>query len=428
MPLLTPDHASVHVYVTEREAWRRRRLILLAGVVAVIVAAAAAGVWALAGGRGAPSTHPPVTVAATGAPSRSAASLFTPSLSTVSPSAASPSVSPTASPTVITIGWVGDITPGSMYGIPPDGGRALFGSLRPLLSKPDLMIANLEGTYSTPGPSKCARKSPGVCYAFQAPPSYAKALAWLGIDLVNMANNHSMDYFRRGFLQTQAALKNADVRYAGPPNTVTLMNVHGVRVAVVGFSPYPWSAPLNDIPAAVTLVKRAAAEAHIVVVLMHAGAEGADQVHTPRGSQYFDGEDRGNVRAFAHAMVDAGTDLVFGSGPHVIRGIERYKGRLIAYSLGNFAGWGNFGLGGNLSLSGMLTVRMDKTGRILGGRWISLYIAPPGVPRLDRSGASLKLVRSLSTSDFTHTFRLNSLGYFTVSSEAQGTTQENSQP
>jgi hypothetical protein len=399
----------MHVYVTERAARRRGRgrgLVLFASVAAVVAAVAVAGVWALAGDSGAPATGPPAAAASTGA-----ASPFTPS-SAASPTAVPPA-SPTAPPKTITIGWVGDTTPGSMYGMPPDGGRALFGSLRSLLSKPDLMIANLEGTYSTPGSSKCAGKSSGGCYAFQAPPSYAKALAWSGIDLVNMANNHSMDYLERGFLQTQAALKDAGIRYAGPANTVTLVTVRGVRVAVVGFSPYPWSAPLNDIPVAAALVKRAAAEADVVIVLMHAGAEGADQVHTPRGSQFFDGEDRGNVRAFAHAMVDAGADLVFGSGPHVIRGIERYKNRLIAYSLGNFAGWGNFGLGGNLSLSGLLTVRIDQTGRILGGRWLSLYVAPPGVPRVDGSAASLKLVRSLSTSDFTHTYRFDSQGYFT---------------
>jgi len=87
---------------------------------------------------------------------------------------------------------------------------------------------------------------------------------------------------------------------------------------------------------------------------------------------------------------------VFGSGPHVIRGIERYKNHLIAYSLGNFAGWHNFGLGGNLSLSGLLTVRIDGTGRIRGGRWLSLYVSPPGVPGVDRSNTSAHLVSSLS--------------------------------
>jgi Bacterial capsule synthesis protein PGA_cap len=405
MPPSRPDQAS-HVYVTRHEARRRgrRRLVLLASVTAVVAVAAAAGVWALAGG-GASSSGPDVAAAATGTSSPSPSS---PSIS------ATPAPSPSPSSTAITIGWVGDTTPGSMYGTPPSGGRALFGALRPLLGKPDLMITNLEGTYSTPGPSKCAGSSSNVCYAFQAPPSYAKALAWSGIDLVNMANNHSMDYLRRGYLQTQAALKRVGVQYAGPPNTVTRVNVRGVRVAVMGFSPYPWSAPLNDVPVAAKLVRRAAAEANIVIVLMHAGAEGADQIHTPYGTQYFDGEDRGNVRAFAHAMINAGADLVLGSGPHVIRGIERYKNRLIAYSLGNFAGWGNFALGGNLSLSGLLTVKVDKSGHILGGRWLSLHVAPPGVPRVDGSKASLKLARSLSASDFAHTYRLDSRGHFTA--------------
>jgi Bacterial capsule synthesis protein PGA_cap len=111
-------------------------------------------------------------------------------------------------------------------------------------------------------------------------------------------------------------------------------------------------------------------------------------------------------------MVDAGADLVLGSGPHVIRGIERYKNRLIAYSLGDFACWRNLGLGGNLSLSGLLTVRIDSTGSILGGRWLSLYLVAPGVPTVDRSNASLKLVRSLSVTDFPQTYRLDSKGYF----------------
>ncbi len=159
-------------------------------------------------------------------------------------------------------------------------------------------------------------------------------------------------------------------------------------------------------------MRRAAAEANVVIVLMHAGAEGADKIHTPYGTEYAFGENRGNVRAFSHAMINAGADLVLGSGPHVIRGIERYKNHLIAYSLGNFAGWRNFGLGGNLSLSGLLTVKIDQTGRILGGRWLSLYVAPPGVPRVDGSQASLKLVRSLSASDFARTYRLDARGYF----------------
>lgn len=389
----------MHKYVTRREMRRRvrrRRLVVLGIVCAVVVSAIAAGAWALARGGGAPSSGRAVAAGKTAAPSHSA----------------TPTPSPSPAAASIEVGWVGDTTPGSKYGMPPDGGRALFGSLRPLLSKPDLMIANLEGTYSTPGPSKCGSAPSSTCFAFQAPPSYAKALAWSGIDLVNTANNHSMDYLERGFAQTKQALTQVGVKYAGPPNMITMVNVHGVRVAVMGFSPYPWSAPLNDIPTAVKLVRRAAAQADVVIVLMHGGAEGADQIHTPNGTEYAFGENRGDVRAFARAVVDAGADLVLGSGPHVIRGIERYKDRLIAYSLGNFAGWGNFGLGGNLSLSGMLTVSLDRTGRILGGRWLSLYVSSPGVPAVDPSNSSLKLMRSLSAADFARTWHFDARGDF----------------
>ena len=390
-----------------RRLIRRRRLVLL-GAVAVIALAIAAGVRALAGSTGSPS--PGSSAAAESGTSKQTPSAK-PSASGSSASGSS-ALSASSSSTVITVGWVGDTTPGSMYGMPPDGGRALFGSLRPLLSKPDLMIANLEGTYSTAGPSKCSGASAANCFAFQAPPSYAKALAWSGIDLVNIANNHSMDYLARGLSQTQAALKKAGVAYAGPPNAVTIVHVRGLRVAVVGFSPYPWSAPLNDIPAAARLVRQAAAKASIVIVLMHAGAEGSGEIHTPHGSESAYGEDRGDVRAFSHAMIDAGADLVLGSGPHVIRGIERYKHHLVAYSLGNFAGWHNFGLGGNLSLSGLLTVKIDGAGRIHGGRWLSLYVSQPGVPGIDSSNTSAHLVSSLSAGDFARTYRLDSRGHF----------------
>ena len=80
------------------------------------------------------------------------------------------------------------------------------------------------------------------------------------------------------------------------------------------------------------------AEIHdVVIVSFHGGAEGATVMHVPFTEEEYYGEPRGDVALFAHRMVDAGADLIVGHGPHVVRGIERYKDRLIAYSLGNFA-------------------------------------------------------------------------------------------
>jgi hypothetical protein len=398
---MSPSQRRPADYRVYRSAglYRRRRLtaILLA---CALVALALAGAVALAA-RGGDDTGPGAPAGVADRSGKGAAS------ETPEPS---PSETADAAPSVIEIGWVGDTTPGSVYGTPPDGGRALFANVRDELRAPDLMIANLEGTYSTGGPSKCDGVDSSLCFAFQAPPSFAKALPWAGIDLVNMANNHSNDYFEGGLEETKAALEKNGVQYTGLPDQVTIADASGVRVAVIGFSPYSWNADLNDIPAAEELVRRAADQADVVVVLIHAGAEGADQIHTPQGGEFAYGENRGDSRAFAHAVVDAGADLVLGSGPHVIRGIERYHQRLIAYSLGNFAGWDNFGLSGNLGLSGLLTVKIDADGRFRGGRWLSLRLAEPGVPVIDPGHTSARMADNLSDADFSKTWRMDDEG------------------
>ncbi len=147
------------------------------------------------------------------------------------------------------------------------------------------------------------------------------------------------------------------------------------------------------------MVRRAKARAPLVVVIIHAGAEGAGALHTPYGSESYLGEDRGNPRAFAHAVINAGASIVLGSGPHVIRGVERYRGRLIAYSLGNFVGYHTLGGGGVLSDSAILRVTLGPDGRVLAGRWISIRLVD-GLPRPDPTNASAKLVAALSGSDF----------------------------
>lgn len=316
------------------------------------------------------------------------------------------------SPRQVTIQWVGDIALSTERGLPPGGFLGAVGPVRRILQSPAVTIGNLEGTLSTGGVSKCASLGPSGCYAFQAPPPYAFGLRHAGFRLVNLANNHSEDFGPRGRAQTVEALGSAGVAYTGFPGQIAHVSSHGLRIAVLGFAPYPYDANLLDIRAAVSLVRRARRHASLVIVIIHAGAEGAGETHTPFGPQFFLGENRGDARGLAHAVIRAGADLVLGSGPHVIRGIERYRGRLIAYSLGNFVGYHTLGGGGVLSESGLLRVTLDARGRLKAARWFSIVL-DGGLPRPDPSDASAHLMASLSEEDFPHShFRVDRRGRF----------------
>jgi hypothetical protein len=176
------------------------------------------------------------------------------------------------------------------------------------------------------------------------------------------------------------------------------MSARGIKVAILGFAPYQWSGDLRDERLARRRIK--AAKADVVWVVIHAGAEGSEQGSTPKGHEIAFGEDRGNTRSFAHMAVKAGADLVTGSGPHVVRGMELYQDKLIAYSTGNFAGWRNFQLGGALSESAILTVKMDSSGRMIKAHWRSILLTGPGVPSPDSTARSAERANQLSKQDF----------------------------
>lgn len=337
-------------------------------------------------------------------------------------SAAAPTRSPIAS-RPMTLEWVGDMALSAQRGLPPGGLVRALAPVRGLLRHADVTLGNLEGTLSEGGSSKCGGIGGGTCFAFQAPPSVAGQLKALGFDLVNQANNHSLDYGPSGRRQTTSALRRAGVAYTGLPGEVTILRVAGRRVAFVGFAPYPYDADLLEIPAAQALIRQARARASLVIVIIHAGAEGADRLHTPHGTEYYLGEDRGDARAFAHAVIDAGASIVLGSGPHVIRGVERYRGRLIAYSLGNFVGYHTLGGSGVLSESAILRVTLGAGGRVLAARWISIKLVA-GLPRPDPTNASAGLVAALSRADFPgHRFAIGPSGLFHLraSPERRGT-------
>jgi hypothetical protein len=143
------------------------------------------------------------------------------------------------------------------------------------------------------------------------------------------------------------------------------------------------------------------AESHdIVIVSFHGGAEGRDAMHLPFSEEEYYGEPRGEVVKFSRMMVDAGADLVFGHGPHVVRAMERYKDRLIAYSLGNFATYYGISVDGVKGVAPILVVTIDETGKFLAGQIHSTVQIRPDGPSIDESQKALNLIRGLSIQDF----------------------------
>ena len=310
----------------------------------------------------------------------------------------------------VSLTWGGDVTLGSSYGQPPRAGWPQLAPIARVLRASDVTALNYEGTFAPGGASKCGGGR-SQCFAFQAPARNARSLRRAGVDLANLANNHAYDFGPRGYASTRGALRRAGVQPTGGPSEVRVLRRNGTRIAFVGFASYPWSGRLNDPGAVRALVRRADRRADIVVVLFHGGAEGADRTHTPGGPETAFGENRGDLRAFARTAIRAGADMVLGSGPHVLRGLELYHRRLIAYSLGNLTGWHNFDTSGPvLSLSALLTVHVSRTGRFREGEIASLRLDGTGVPHPDRSDRAAELMRRLSYSDFGGRLRVQKLG------------------
>jgi hypothetical protein len=320
------------------------------------------------------------------------------------PRKATPSPSAVATPPpvkTITLSAVGDIIMGSVGGgMPANEGRDFFAKVKHLLPA-DLVMGNLEEPLTdNTGLVKCQPEQTR-CVQFRVPPSYARHLKDAGFHLLNQANNHGYDFGPKGYTNTQKALEAHGLRHTGARGQITLIDVAGVQVAVLGFSSYPRDNSLIDLAAAKAVVEKAAGMAEVVVIQVHWGAEGADQTHVKPGTEYFLGENRGDPMKFSRTVIDAGADLIIGHGPHTLRAMELYKGRLIAYSLGNFAGGRGLNGDGNLGWGGVLKATLNAHGAFVEGHFASTYFtSSPGVPMPDPQKRGLDLLRKLSEQDF----------------------------
>lgn len=182
----------------------------------------------------------------------------------------------------------------------------------------DLTIVNLEGTLTERGVRQ------DKTFAFRGEPEYTKILTEGSVEAVTLANNHSKDYGEVSFEDTKKYLDEAQILWFENRNT-RVVDVKGVKVGLIGLYDLDGSAE-NVLSEAIRKVKEEGAE--IVIVQIHWGVEGDNY---PGDKQI----------SLAHKIIDGGADLIIGHHPHVLQGIESYKGKMIVYSMGNFCFGGN---------------------------------------------------------------------------------------
>lgn len=304
----------------------------------------------------------------------------------------------TTLPRLITLAAVGDTDLGDTPLLPASPSSE-FQPVTALLHA-DITFANLEGTMTDSGANNKCGPTSTECFSFRVPPSYASIYRQAGFNILNSANNHSYDFGAQGVAQTSAALQRAGIAQAGLPGQIGYVSVKGVRVAFVDFAPYYLTNNLLVSSQLPILISQAKHHAAIVVVYMHAGAEGTSADHVTRQSEFYFGENRGNAYAFAHAAIDDGADLVIGSGPHVWRGMQWYRGRLIVYSMGDFTNYDAFSSSGTLAISGVLHVTLNSTGSFVTGSLDPVLIAPGGRAVPDATHQLWGFVNALSRADF----------------------------
>ncbi|HEU4778479.1 MAG TPA: CapA family protein [Steroidobacteraceae bacterium] len=335
------------------------------------------------------AAQPPATTPAPPAPSRAAA----------------PETPPIPKPTHpgLTLAAVGDMMLGTDFPeniLPDDDGLSFLDAVTPILERPDLTFGNLEGVLQDGGEPVKVCKNKKICFLFRSPARYTTYFKLAGFDVLSLANNHARDFGEDGRSSSMWALDAAGIHHSGREGTAASFVVNGRRVAMVAFAPNVGSNSLNDPQIGLPLVAELAAKHDIVIVSFHGGAEGTGAEVLPFAREIFAGEDRGNVVEFARAMIDAGADIVLGHGPHVVRPLELYNDRLIAYSLGNFATYYGISVEGIRGIAPILLVTLDDEGKFVSGRIEPTIQVRPAGPAPDPARAVIALLRTLTEASF----------------------------
>lgn len=306
----------------------------------------------------------------------------------------------------ITLVAVGDIMMGTNYPseqyLPKGDGSYLWKNVREKLAGADVTFGNLEGVLLTEGGTAKRCNNPNACYVFRTPEKYAFNFKEAGFDFLSLANNHANDFGPVGRKNTQSVLDELGISHAGSTESkYTIREIKGFKIGMAAYAPNSGTRSLYNLEEIKSTTKLLDEQCDIVIISFHGGAEGAKNRNVTRERETYYGENRGNVYELAHMMIDNGADVVIGHGPHVVRAVEVYKDRFIAYSLGNFLTYKRFSMRGYAGESPILELEIDSEGKFVTGQIHSYrqeydHLGPRPDPE---NGAALSM-KKLTETDF----------------------------
>lgn len=336
-------------------------------------------------------------------PAPAASGQASPADSVYAPDPASPDTA------TLTVAFAGDMMLGTTFPdsvhdthLPADRGRRLFDHVGEITRRVDIAGANLEGSFLE-GPGRRRKMTnPNTYFIFRMPPDFVDRFDEAGFDVLGIANNHINDFGQPGRSSTMATIRGAGLSVVGLKDSceTAVFERKGLRIGVTQFGHGDNNLDVTDLDELRRVVRDLDSRCDIVIVSFHGGAEGGSLTHVPFKPEVYVGEQRGDVAGFARAAVDAGADLVFGHGPHVPRGAELYRDRLIMYSLGNFCTPFRISVAGNCGLAPLPEVRIARDGSFIEGRIHSFIQIRGRGPQPDSTHRAASLIRRMSAEDF----------------------------
>lgn len=293
----------------------------------------------------------------------------------------------------------------------PEEKGSILKYIRPHLLDADITLGNLEGTLCDSGSTDKCEPDSIDCYLFRMPEVYGVDLKQAGFDFLSLANNHVGDFGEACIDKSEEVLASQNIGWSGRPGTFASLTVKGVSIAFIAFHSGGNCNSSLKPELASELVSNLKIDHDLVLVSVHGGAEGLAAMTLPDSNEYYMGEPRGHLIDFSHKMIDAGADLIVGHGPHIARAMEIYQGKLIAYSLANFATYGRFNLQEERRFGAILDLEISNSGKMESAQIISIEQKYWGVPFIDPEHRFSQMVDSLSQADLpTSVLRINAQG------------------